>query len=111
MQKIVRIRRRVATARPSSVADGSEALTTSPLFSRLEIVYKNIGDVKPSPHRVRRRKKGQLEAFIGRLRRFGLRYPILITEDGEIVDGHLLYEALLALGETQMVCPLKSGPP
>ena len=81
----------------------SSAVPSLPsLFSKLVIVYKNIEDVKPSPRRVRRGKKGQLEAFTSRLRRFGVHYPILIIDDGEIVDGHLLYEALLALDEKQI---------
>jgi len=108
------------TARKAPLATSSTALTPvdlensavsslPSLFSKLVIVYKNIEDVKPSPRRVRRPNKGQLEGFISRLRRFGLHYPILITDDGEIVDGHLLYEALLALGEKQIATLTVTG--
>ncbi|MDF2621679.1 MAG: methylase domain protein [Xanthobacteraceae bacterium] len=78
-------------------------------FQKLEIVYKDISAIKPSPRRVRRAKKGPVEIVASRLRRFGLWYPILVTKDGEIVDGHVIYEACRALGVAEIPVIIVTG--
>lgn len=87
----------------------ADVAAISSLFKNLVIVYKKADELKPSPRRVRRPKKGQVEACINNLRRFGLWYPVLITGSGEIVDGHLLYEACVALGETNIPTVIVTG--
>src|SRR5688572_11705823 len=63
----------------------------------LEILHLPIGQVKPSPHRVRvhnRKQQRKLEALI---RRFGQAVPILVDEKNVIIDGHGVHEAMTAL--------------
>ncbi|CAA0112371.1 Uncharacterised protein [Starkeya nomas] len=107
--------RRCSTELKSSVGakqDYANSVSESALSvasAHLQIVYKNIADIKPSPRRVRRAKKGQVEIVASRLRRFGLWYPILATKDGEIVDGHVIYDACRALGLAEIPVIVVTG--
>jgi DNA modification methylase len=60
--------------------------------------------LRPAPRRVRRANKTQIARIRRSIERFGMVKPILITRDGEIVDGHELLEALRQIGVERVPC-------
>lgn len=59
---------------------------------------REASSLKPAQRQVRRRGKDQLAALIQNIERFGVVLPILVNANGEIVDGHGVWEAAKALG-------------
>jgi len=68
--------------------------------NRLVILDKRPDELHASIHRVRKPGKKQRDKLIANLERFGCVMPILIKQDGEIIDGHLVWEACKALDLT-----------
>lgn len=65
---------------------------------RLSILYQPASSIRPASRRLRSRGKDQRQRLIANIRRFGCRVAILVTQGGEIIDGHGVYEACVALG-------------
>ncbi|MDD3814408.1 MAG: DNA modification methylase [Desulfocapsaceae bacterium] len=53
-----------------------------------------------------RKNDHAVEKVAAAIREFGFRVPVLIKNDGSIVDGHLRYKAALAAGLTEIPCML-----
>ncbi len=58
--------------------------------------------IRPSKKRLRVHTPKQLKKALSHLRHFGQVVPVIIAPDGEIVDGHLIYEALKELGHDEI---------
>lgn len=58
----------------------------------------------PYNPRTRTEKGKKLQYLIDAIKEYGLLYPLLITTDRELVDGHRRLTACLALGYTQVDC-------
>jgi DNA modification methylase len=70
----------------------------------LRLVQLPPNALRPAPRRVRRANKAQVVRIRRSIERFGMVKPILITRDGEIVDGHERLEALRQVGAERVPC-------
>ncbi len=66
----------------------------------LAIFLQAIGALRSANRRLRRRSKKQFGILCANIQRFRCRVPILVTGDGEIIDGHAIWEACKSLGHT-----------
>ena len=69
----------------------------------MEIVYKNIDDIKPYAGNPRRNDKA-VEKVAESIRQFGFKQPILIDEDDIIIAGHTRQLAAKKLKMQQVPC-------
>lgn len=69
----------------------------------MEIVYKNIDDIKPYAGNPRRNDKA-VEKVAESIRQFGFKQPILIDKDNIIIAGHTRQLAAKKLKMTQVPC-------
>jgi DNA modification methylase len=65
----------------------------------MRLEFQEVSKLIPSPNQLRKNDHA-VEAMARAITEFGLRVPVLIQENGEIVDGHLRYKAALHLGLT-----------
>ena len=70
----------------------------------LKLIDVPLDELRPAARRVRRANKTQIARIRRSIERFGMVKPILITRDGEIVDGHELLEALRQIGVERVPC-------
>jgi DNA modification methylase len=66
--------------------------------SKLTVVRRSVGDLKPYPRNARRHSRKQLRKIAESLQRFGWTNPILVDEDGMVLAGHGRLEAAQMLG-------------
>lgn len=69
----------------------------------MNIVYKNIDELKPYKFNARNNKKA-IKYVENSIKRFGMKVPIVIDRNGVIVCGHTRYEALKNLGTNSIPC-------
>ena len=74
------------------------------LLPDLKIEKRSIKSLKRSKHAVRRSSNRQKKKCIASIERFGFCQVVLISDNDEIVDGHALVDAALALGLTVVPC-------
>ena len=86
-----RVRTRTRPAAPSAPPPSSAPL-------KPQMALTPIGELKPASRQIRKRDKDQLDVLISTIERFGVVAPILITGEGEVVDGHPRLEACGKLG-------------
>jgi len=70
----------------------------------LSIEYWNIEALKPPHRNVRNKKPEQVAGVRANIREFDFIRPILITREGEIVDGVVVLEAATQLGYRSVPC-------
>lgn len=63
----------------------------------MEIIYKNINDIKPYEKNPRN-NKAAIELVANSIKEFGFKVPIVIDKDGVIVAGHTRHKASKKLG-------------
>lgn len=66
--------------------------------SKLTVVRRSLGDLKPYPRNARRHSRKQLRKIAESLERFGWTNPILVDETGMVLAGHGRLEAARMLG-------------
>jgi ParB-like chromosome segregation protein Spo0J len=64
----------------------------------LKVIYRPVGELRPSPRNARTHSKKQIHKIKASLRQFGFTNPILVRPDSEIVAGHGRFEAAKDLG-------------
>src|SRR5271154_5453854 len=69
-------------------------------FPNIEV--RAIESLRPYAGSARVHPRAQRRKLAALLRRHGQLTPVLIDQAGEIVDGHLVVEALKAIGETDV---------
>ncbi|MCJ2142105.1 DNA modification methylase [Methylobacterium sp. E-066] len=94
---------KLRTRKPATAATQPPSAHSQPAASasdalRLHIVYRDPGALKASERQLRKRGRGQVEQLALNLRRFGCVCPILIHEDGTILDGHAIWMAACQIG-------------
>ena len=79
--------------------------------SKLIVVRRSIGDLKPYAGNARRHSRKQLRKIAESLQRFGWTNPILIDENGMVLAGHGRLEAARMLGwdMVETICRLDSA--
>jgi len=75
--------------------------TASVVNGRLRVVYRPPSELKPA-RALRKHDKKQREHLERNLRRFGCVCPVLIEQDGTIVDGAAVVAAAKSIGMTQI---------
>lgn len=74
----------------------------------IEIIDVNIEDIKPYKKNPRKNDKTAKE-LKGMIKKYGFNNPIVITSDGEIINGHTRYKAMKALGKKSIPCIKKDN--
>ena len=69
---------------------------------RIEIVQRNLYDLRPDPKNPRRNEMA-VESVANSIEQFGMVVPIVIDKDNNIIAGHTRYNALLYLESTEPV--------
>ena len=69
----------------------------------LEIIYKNIKDLKPYLKNARKNDKA-VKYVAKSIEEFGFKVPVIIDKDGVIVCGHTRYKASKKLGYNEIPC-------
>jgi DNA modification methylase len=80
-----------------STKTASIALQSHCNDKRLSITHQPLSALKSAPRKIRSRRKGQAEALVTNIKRFGCVIPVLVTETGEVIDGHAVVEACKTL--------------
>lgn len=75
----------------------------------MEIVIRNLSELRTPEYNVRRHTDKQLKEFVRSIEKFGQIRPIVIDEDGMILCGNGLRDALVSMGRETGECLLKSG--
>lgn len=73
------------------------------------VTVKKLSELHKPAVNVRRHTKKQLDEYIRSVKMFGQIRPIVVDEDGEIIAGNGLYDALLASGATECDCYVMTG--
>lgn len=69
----------------------------------MEIIYKNIKDLKPYSKNARKNDKA-VKYVAKSIEEFGFKIPVIIDKDGVIVCGHTRYKASKKLGYNEIPC-------
>lgn len=75
----------------------------------MEIVKKKLSELKHPEKNVRRHTEKQLKEYVRSVNMFGQTRPILCAEDGEIIVGNGLYEAMKRAGMEEADCVVMYG--
>lgn len=75
----------------------------------MEIVIRNLSELRTPEYNVRRHTDKQLKEFVRSIEKFGQIRPIVIDEEGMILCGNGLRDALVSMGRETGECLLKSG--
>ena len=70
----------------------------------MEIVYKDINELKPYKNNAKKHPQKQIDKIKKSIEEFGFNDPIGIDENNTIIEGHGRYEALKQLGVKQVPC-------
>lgn len=64
----------------------------------MEIVKKKLSELRKTSVNIRRHSEKQIKEYVRSLTMFGQIRPLVVTEDGEILVGNGMFEALQAMG-------------
>lgn len=70
----------------------------------MEIVYKDINELKPYKNNAKKHPQNQIDKIKKSIEEFGFNDPIGVDENNMIIEGHGRYEALKQLGVKQVPC-------
>lgn len=75
----------------------------------MKITVKKLSELHKPAHNIRRHSEKQLTEYIRSIEMFGQVKPLVVAEDGEIIAGNGLYEALLRMGRETCDCYVMVG--
>ncbi len=75
----------------------------------MNITVKKLFELHKPAHNIRRHSEKQLTEYIRSIEMFGQVKPLVVAEDGEIIAGNGLYEALLRMGWETCDCYVMAG--
>ena len=75
----------------------------------MEIVEKRLSELKRPEQNVRMHSQKQIKEYCRSISKYGQTKPMVIDENGVILIGNGLYDALLALGRESGSCMVKAG--
>jgi DNA modification methylase len=70
--------------------------------TKLNIIYRNIADLRPRANNPRKHSKKQLEQIASSIQKFKFTNPILVDAEGRIIAGHGRTEAAKLIGMTEV---------
>lgn len=80
------------------------ATAPADLLCDMQLERRAIASLKGLSKRVRRSEKDQVVRVARSIAKLKQSAPVLIDQSGEIINGHLVVEALRSLGETEVLC-------
>ena len=95
------------TTKPTA-ASGGFPTKRNDLLPDLKIVSIPISDIKKSDHRVRKESNNSIRKLKSTITKFGVRKPVILTSEFELIDGHALMEAAVQLGIKTIPCIIAS---
>ncbi len=75
----------------------------------MKIVQKKLSELHKTEKNIRKHSQKQIEEYARSLQMFGQIRPLVATEDGEILAGNGMYDALLSMGKTSCDVLIVSG--
>ncbi len=75
----------------------------------MKVVQKKLSDLRKIEKNIRRHSQKQIAEYVRSLKMFGQVKPLVIDENGTILIGNGLYEALLSMGAETADCYVKAG--
>lgn len=75
----------------------------------MNITVKKLAELHKPTHNIRRHSDKQITEYIRSIEMFGQVKPLVVAEDGEIIAGNGLYEALLRMGRETCDCYVMVG--
>ena len=75
----------------------------------MKITVKKLSELHKPAHNIRRHSEKQLTEYIRSIEMFGQVKPLVVAEDGEIIAGNGLYEALLRMSRETCDCYVMVG--
>lgn len=75
----------------------------------MNITVKKLSELRKPSRNIRRHSEKQLAEYVRSIKMFGQVKPIVVDEDGEIIAGNGLYEALLRMGAETCDCYVMTG--
>lgn len=75
----------------------------------MKITVKKLAELHEPPKNIRRHTEKQLKEYVRSIEMFGQIKPLLIDEEGEILAGNGLYQALLRAGKETADCYIIKG--
>jgi len=99
-----RSRQRRADVRGATEQESQRAPSRNDCQPELKLEFRHIDGLKDPVRNVRTRKPHQVAGVIASVREFGLVRPLLITIEGEVLDGVVIREAAKQLGLTSVPC-------
>lgn len=70
---------------------------------RIQISYWRMDDLKPDPKNPRRNEMA-VQPVLESIRQFGMRVPLVIDKNGNIIAGHTRFKACMELGIKEVPC-------
>ncbi|MBR5090187.1 MAG: ParB N-terminal domain-containing protein [Ruminiclostridium sp.] len=75
----------------------------------MKIVSKKLSELHPIEKNIRRHPEKQIKEYVRSIEMFGQTKPLVIDEEGTILIGNGLYEALKVMGKDKADCNVMSG--
>lgn len=75
----------------------------------MKIVSKKLTDLHPIEKNIRRHPEKQIKEYVRSVEMFGQTKPLVIDEEGTILIGNGLYEALKVMGKDKADCNVMTG--
>lgn len=78
-------------------------------MNAIKTVMKPLSELRHPARNVRMHPDKQIKEFVRSIKKFGQTRPFVIDENGEVLIGNGMLEAMLAAGETKGACIIKEG--
>lgn len=75
----------------------------------MKVVQKKLSELRKLEKNIRRHSPKQISEYVRSVKMFGQIRPLVIDEDGVILAGNGLYDALISMGEEKADCYVVSG--
>ncbi len=75
----------------------------------MKVTVKKLADLKPMEKNIRRHSQKQITEYVRSIKMFGQVKPLVVDENGVILIGNGLYEALLSMGAEKADCYVMTG--
>ena len=75
----------------------------------MKVTVKKLSELKPMEKNIRRHSPKQISEYVRSVKMFGQVKPLVVDENGTILIGNGLYEALKAMGEIKADCYVMAG--
>ena len=75
----------------------------------MKVVQKKLSELRKMEKNIRRHSPKQISEYVRSVKMFGQIRPLVIDEDGVILAGNGLYDALVSMGEDKADCYVVSG--